>query len=210
MTEALTERQLAFRCLAVVLPQIRNRHDQLVVQRHLLLLQELQDGGSREQNLGQGCEVKPGATMQWRGFRFALRQTKYLDGTVPRCRDNPESSAGNGTGDGLGNGSCRGGKDLGGTQRRQLFLAALRCCVLYRPRQQEPIGHSGCRLVVWMLCQGIPMQNRVRAPIPAFCVLALTLQACAPVQPAAIEEAGAEPRPEEFIAQSGHSPPSPN
>ena len=54
---------------------------------------------------------------------------------------------------------------------------------------------------------GIPMQIRVRAPIPTFCALALTMEACAPVQPAAIEEASTEPQRQEFIAQSGHSPP---
>jgi hypothetical protein len=51
------------------------------------------------------------------------------------------------------------------------------------------------------------MQLHTRAPIPAFCALALAVEACAPVQPTANEEAGAAPRPEEFIAQSGHSPP---
>jgi len=51
------------------------------------------------------------------------------------------------------------------------------------------------------------MQPRMRVPIPAFCVLALAAASCAPVQPTAIEEAGAEPAPAEFVAQSGHSPP---
>jgi hypothetical protein len=51
------------------------------------------------------------------------------------------------------------------------------------------------------------MQLRIRAAIPTFCALAFTVEACAPVHPAAIEEAGPEPRPEQFIAQSGHSPP---
>jgi hypothetical protein len=51
------------------------------------------------------------------------------------------------------------------------------------------------------------MQPRMRAAIPILSVLALAVEACARVQPVAIEKAAPEPQPEQFIAQSGHSPP---
>jgi hypothetical protein len=53
----------------------------------------------------------------------------------------------------------------------------------------------------------IPMQHRVRAPVRAFCVLAMTLGACATETPPAAEEAGTEPPVAQFVAQSGHAPP---
>lgn len=51
------------------------------------------------------------------------------------------------------------------------------------------------------------MQTRTRAALPTFCALAFIVQACAPVHPTATEEPAAEPPREQFITQSGHSPP---
>jgi hypothetical protein len=51
------------------------------------------------------------------------------------------------------------------------------------------------------------MRHRVRERVLSLCVLALLLEACATQQPPAAEEPPTEPQREQFIAQSGHSPP---
>ena len=113
VAEALTERQFALRRSRLVLPQVGNCHGQSVVQPDAPLRDEMQDRGRREQDLGQGRQVKPRAAMHWRRKRFALRQTEYLYGTVPRRRYNAQSGAGDASGDRQGDGTCRGGKDFG-------------------------------------------------------------------------------------------------
>ena len=47
---------------------------------------QAQDRRRGEQHLGQRGQVEPRAAVQRRGFRFALRQTEYLDGAVAGCR----------------------------------------------------------------------------------------------------------------------------
>ena len=77
-----------------------------------------------------------------------------------------------------------------------------------RGRWNLPVD-SGRRLIVWMHRLGIPMQLRVRAPIPS--ILRFWRSTWWPVhriQPAADRGSRARSHSEqEFIAQSGHSPP---
>jgi hypothetical protein len=51
------------------------------------------------------------------------------------------------------------------------------------------------------------MRHRVRERVLTLCVLGLLIDACAAKRPPADEEADVEPKREQFIAQSGHSPP---
>jgi hypothetical protein len=51
------------------------------------------------------------------------------------------------------------------------------------------------------------MRHRVRKRVLILCLVGPLLEACAHEQPPAVEEVGVEPKREQFIAQSGHSPP---
>ena len=51
------------------------------------------------------------------------------------------------------------------------------------------------------------MQPRVRPQVRTLCALVLTLNACAPNEPPAAEQASTEPNSGQQVAQSGHSPP---
>jgi Uncharacterized protein conserved in bacteria (DUF2272) len=51
------------------------------------------------------------------------------------------------------------------------------------------------------------MQRRVRPPVRTFCALALALNACAPDEPTAADEANTGPGREWSVVQTGHSPP---
>ena len=129
MAQALTERQAALRGVPMVLPQVWNGPGQRVVERDAALGYQVQDRGCREQHLGQRREIEPRRATHRRRVRFALRQAEHLDRAIAGCRHDAEGGAGYLSGDRLGNGHRRGGKDFGSGHTRRPAWQGFRMAV---------------------------------------------------------------------------------